>query len=72
MSINKPNIEELKKKTSSTYSLVIDVAKRARELVDGAKPLVDDTGKKPIAIAVEEIRQGLVTEKQKELPSEDA
>lgn len=72
MSINKPNIEELKQKTSSIYSLVVDVAKRARQIVDGARPLVDETGKKPIAIAVEEIRQGLVTEKQKELQSEDA
>ena len=41
----------------SRYSIVIATAKRARQLVDGDKALVDDTGKKPLSIAIEELYQ---------------
>ena len=36
-----PPINELVKKTGSRYQLVIETAKRARQLVDGAPPLAD-------------------------------
>ena len=40
----------------SRYSIVIATAKRARQLISGAEPLVDDAaGKKPLSIAVEEL-----------------
>ena len=35
-----PSIEKLKTKTTSSYDLVMLVAERARQLVDGAQPLV--------------------------------
>ncbi len=42
--------------TNSRYSVVIATAKRARELVDGSKPLVEDVeGEKPLSIAVKEL-----------------
>ncbi len=41
---------------NSRYSIVIASAKRARQLVDGAEPKVEVTGKqKPLSIAVDEI-----------------
>lgn len=65
MAINKPSVEELNEKTPSTYTLVVEVAKRTRELVDGAQPLVDPKEKKPIAIAIDEINRGLITAHRK-------
>ncbi len=43
----------------SRYSIVIATAKRARQLISGAEPLVEDAeGKKPLSIAVEELYSG--------------
>lgn len=43
----------------SRYSIVIATAKRARQIIAGAKPLVDKAaGKKPLSIAVEELYNG--------------
>ncbi|MBI4436735.1 MAG: DNA-directed RNA polymerase subunit omega [Candidatus Omnitrophica bacterium] len=62
--INIP-IEELSKQTGSIYKLVVLAARRAAELNEGAAPLVQVSSKKVATIALEEIRQGLVTYKQK-------
>jgi DNA-directed RNA polymerase subunit omega len=40
---------------NSRYSIVIATAKRARQLIDGAEPLVDMDFPKPLSIAVEEL-----------------
>jgi len=46
---------------TSRYSIVIATAKRARQLIDGAKPLVDEVPyPKPLSIAVEEMYEGKV------------
>ena len=46
---------------NSRYSIVIATAKRARQIVSGAEPLVDDAeGKKALSIAVEELYTGQV------------
>lgn len=37
-----PSIEKLKAKSASPYDLAVLVSKRARELTDGAQPMVDD------------------------------
>ena len=39
-----PSIEKLKAKTASPYDLAVLVSKRARELTDGAQPMIDDEG----------------------------
>ena len=40
----------------SRYSIVLATAKRARQLIDGEEPLVNETqGKKPLSIAVDEL-----------------
>lgn len=45
----------------SRYSIVIATAKRARQIIAGAGPLVEDAeGKKPLSIAVEELYNGAV------------
>ena len=43
----------------SRYSIGIATAKRARQLISGAEPLVENAeGKKPLSIAVEELYSG--------------
>ena len=43
----------------SRYSIVIATAKRARQIIAGAKPTVEKAaGKKPLSIAVEELYNG--------------
>lgn len=55
---------------NSRYSIVLATAKRARQLIDGAKPFAGD-GKcnKPLSIAVEELFQGdvkILTEEEED------
>ncbi len=45
---------------TSRYSIVIGTARRARQLVDGAEPLVETDSKKPLSIAVQEMWDGKV------------
>ena len=40
---------------NSRYSIVIATAKRARQIIDGANPLVDVVFPKPLSVAVEEL-----------------
>ncbi len=43
---------------NSRYSIVFATAKRARQITDGAEPLVHIGDKKPLSIAVEEMYSG--------------
>ena len=44
---------------NSRYSIVIAAAKRARQIVGGAEPLLPNShGKKPLSIAIEELYIG--------------
>lgn len=45
---------------NSRYSVVIAAAKRARQIIGGAEPFVENEGKKPLSIAVEELYDGYV------------
>ncbi|MFP3155587.1 DNA-directed RNA polymerase subunit omega [Lachnospiraceae bacterium ZAX-1] len=46
---------------NSRYSIVIATAKRARQIIAGEEPLVENSaGKKPFSIAVEELYNGQV------------
>ena len=46
---------------SSRYSIVLATAKRARQIVDGDEPLIDDIAdRKALSIAVDEVFQGKV------------
>ena len=49
----------------SRYTIVIAAAKRARQLVDHAEPLVSDTKvDKPVSIAINELYQGKIKVRQ--------
>lgn len=56
-----PSINELSKIGGSRYTLVMLAAKRSRELVEGAKPLIETDSTQPVSIAIEEIIQGKIT-----------
>ncbi len=46
---------------NSRYSIVMATAKRARQIVDGDEPLIEEAeGEKPLSIAVEELNQGKI------------
>ncbi len=64
MSMIKPPLESLLEKAENKYSLVISVAKRARQLKEGHLPMVDVPSANPVTVALEEIAAGKVrTEK---------
>ena len=57
---------------NSRYSIVIAAAKRARQIIGGAEPLVPNAyGKKPLSIAVEELYKGEVKILSEEDESEE-
>ena len=43
---------------NSRYSIVMAIAKRARQIIDGDEPLVYAAIDKPLSIAVEELNKG--------------
>ena len=57
-----PSILQLLEKADCRYTLVIEVSKRARQLVDRMPPLIDarDRENMPISIAVDEVNRGLI------------
>lgn len=55
-----PSVVDLLKQVDNRYTLITIVAKRARELVEGAKPMVDIDSKKPVTIAINEVSRGLI------------
>ena len=60
MSIIEPTIVELANRTDCRYTLVVETAKRARLILEGAQPLLDAKDMKPIQQAAEEINRGLI------------
>lgn len=54
---------------NSRYSIVLATAKRARQIIDGSKPMGNYTSVKPLSIAVDELYKGkvkIVTEEEYE------
>ncbi len=61
-----PPINDLLKKTENRYTLAVEAAKRARQLIQGDQPLYEVKEKegqqaKPLSVAIEEINRGLIT-----------
>lgn len=56
-----PPIGELLEKVDCRYTLAVEAAKRARELIGGSMPLIDSKETKPLSIAIDEINRGLIT-----------
>ena len=52
---------------NSRYSIVMATAKRARQIVDGDAPMIDDVaGKKPLSIAARALENSLTEEALRE------
>lgn len=66
-----PSINELLDITGNRYILVIEVAKRAREIVEGSNLLVETDEKKPVSIATEEVYDGKITYELQEIEERD-
>lgn len=56
-----PSLSDLMKNMDSKYTLVVTVAKRARQLVDGASKLVKCNADKPVTIAINEVYEEKIT-----------
>lgn len=66
-----PPIAELVEKTGSRYTLVIETAKRARQLVAGAPALSDVKTSKEVTMAVNEIYEGKVEAVEVRAPKDE-
>ena len=61
MEINSEEYRGEEPAMNSRYSIVIATSKRARELIGGARPLVEGVeGEKPLSIAVKELYDGKI------------
>ena len=59
--VNQGTEEDETPVVSSRYSIVLATSKRARQLIAGAEPKVENAqGKKPLSIAIDELYQGNV------------
>lgn len=56
----KPPLEALLDRVENKYALVIVAAKRARQLREGALPMVDIDSNNPVTLALEEIAAGKI------------
>lgn len=57
----KPTLEKLLPKVDNRYTLAILVAKRARQLVDGAQPLLESESPNFVTIACEELASNRIS-----------
>jgi len=57
MMMNQPSLDQLLEKTDSRYTLVVQAAKRARQIQEGARQLEDSGSSKPVTIALQEIAE---------------
>ena len=56
-----PSITDLLEKVDSRYTLVVETAKRARQIAEGDEPLVECESENPVTIAAYEIVEDKVT-----------
>lgn len=53
-------MDRLKEKVDSKFTLVMEVSKRARDLVKGYRPLTEDPTTNPVTTAIKEVNEGRV------------
>jgi DNA-directed RNA polymerase subunit omega len=56
-----PSADIIDARVGSRYSLVVLAAKRAKQLKEGAPPLIETASTNPLTVALEEIAAGKVT-----------
>lgn len=59
-SLNSDVVEGEAPVVNSRYSVVLAAAKRARQIINGSKPLCESVCNKPLSVAVQEIYEGKV------------
>ncbi len=67
-------VEDCSEKIPNMFQLVLVAAKRARQLANGAEPMVDWENDKPTVVALREVAEGYITESiltERDLPMED-
>jgi DNA-directed RNA polymerase subunit omega len=67
-------VEDCLERIPNMFQLVLVAAKRARQLANGAHPMVDWENDKPTVVALREVAEGYVTEEiltQRDQPVED-
>lgn len=57
-------VEDCLKHVDNNFALVLKAAKRARDISNGAQPLVPEEGDKPTVVALREIAEGLLVVKK--------
>lgn len=55
-----PSFRQLEEISQSRYEITMMTAKRAKQIIDGDKPLVRSKAKKPVTIALSEIMENKV------------
>ncbi|MEG1255252.1 DNA-directed RNA polymerase subunit omega [Clostridium sp.] len=60
-----PSIIKLLEKVDNRYSLVVATSRRARQLIEGAEPLIPGTEGKPLTIAIQEVEEGIIKVREK-------
>lgn len=56
---------------NSRYSIVLATAKRARQIIDGQDPMSIPKVNKPLSIAVDEMRKGLLKVETEDISEDD-
>lgn len=56
-----PELNKLLEKTEDRYTLVMETARRARQLVDGATPLTKEVSQNAVSQAVAEIYEDKIS-----------
>jgi len=67
-------VEDCAENVSNMFQLVLVAAKRARQLANGAEPMVEWENDKPTVVALREVAEGYITEsilEEREQPAED-
>lgn len=63
-----PNLAKLRQRIPNKYMLVAAASKRARQLMGGSAPRLDNVRGKPVSIALQEIASGVIVP---EIPEND-
>jgi DNA-directed RNA polymerase subunit omega len=67
-------VEDCSEKIPNMFQLVLVASKRARQLANGAEPMVDWENDKPTVVALREVAEGYITESiltEREQPMDD-
>jgi len=59
--LSDPELDKILEKVDCRYTLVVEVAKRARQLIDGSEPLTEEVDSNPVTQAVNEVYEDKVT-----------